>query len=454
MKLLENGHEVICCARDKSRFNTPQEFKNQIEVLETDFLNRSSLSKIPKNIDGAYYLIHSMSSGNNFQELEKKSAKNFREALSNTNVRHVVYLSGIVNESTLSKHLKSRKVVEEELALGDYHLTTLRAGIIIGSGSASFEIIRDLVEKLPIMIAPKWLNTKSQPIGIRDVISILINTLFNEATFNKNFDIGGPDIISYKDMLLGYAKIRQLKRWIFTVPVMTPQLSSYWLFFITSTSFKLAVALVNSMKIEIVCRESDINKISSVTPVGYQESLKRTFSAYEKKEIVSGWRDSLVSGNFNRNLSDFFQVPTFGCFVDKRTISIKDHNRTLNKIWQIGGDTGWYYANWLWGFRGVIDKLFGGIGLRRSRTSMNRINPGDAIDFWRVIYADRFAGTLLLFAEMKLPGEAWLEFKIENKILFLTATFQPKGLLGRLYWYALVPFHNIIFNGMIKRIAS
>jgi len=194
-----------------------------------------------------------MSSSSDYHQQEQESAENFRNAITKTNIRHVVYLSGIVNESTLSKHLASRKNVESELSKGDYNFTTLRAGIIIGSGSASFEIMRDLVEKLPVMITPKWLNTKCQPIGISDVIDILSKTIFNPQTFNKNFDIGGPDILTYKEMLLKFAHIRNLKRYIFIVPVMTPKLSSYWLYFVTSTSYKLSVALVNSMKIEVIC---------------------------------------------------------------------------------------------------------------------------------------------------------------------------------------------------------
>lgn len=275
--LIEAGHKVVCCVRDRNRFDSTQYPKEFIEVIDVDFLKPKTLSKIPGDIDGAYYLIHSMAVDNNFQNLELQSANNFQQSLSKTSVKHVIYLSGIANEKSLSYHLKSRQNVEFELAKGSYNFTTLRAGIIIGSGSASFEIIRDLVEKLPIMIAPKWLNTKSQPIGIRDVIKMLMNSLFNVHTFNKNFDIGGPDVMSYKEILLGFAKIRGLKRWIITVPVMTPKISSYWLFFITSISYKLAVALVNSMKVEVVCRESNINEILSVSPAGYSESLKRTF---------------------------------------------------------------------------------------------------------------------------------------------------------------------------------
>lgn len=452
--LIELGHEVVCCVRDVKRFNPPESLKGSITVLKLDLLDEKSLENIPEDIDGAYYLVHSMSSSGDYQSLEETSAINFRNALKKTNVNHVIYLSGIVNETELSKHLTSRKNVEIELSKGDYNFTALRAGIIIGSGSASFEIIRDLVEKLPIMITPKWLHTKCQPIGISDVIAFLSKSLFNPKTFNQNFDIGGPDILSYKNMLLDFGKVRNLKRKIFVVPVMTPKLSSYWLYFVTSTSYKLATSLVHSMKIEVICRDNRLNTILGVTPLSYKDSLKRAFSKIENNEILSSWKDSYSSSGINFNISEFIQVPTFGCFKDSRTRPIENREVCIDKIWSIGGNTGWYYGNWLWKTRGFMDKLFGGVGLRRGRTNPSTINVGDAIDFWRVLYANKEEGRLLLLAEMKLPGEAWLEFKIVNNDLIQTATFRPLGLAGRLYWIAVFPFHGFIFNGMLKQITN
>lgn len=452
IELISNDHQVICCVRDKNRFNPPESLLKNIEVVEVDFLDQSSLSNIPKNIDGAYYLMHSMSSSDEYETLELQSATNFREFINQTSIQHVIYLSGIVNEKNLSKHLSSRKAVEDELAKGRYNFTTLRAGIIIGSGSASFEIIRDLVEKLPFMITPKWLNTKCQPISIVDVIRFLSMSLFNEKTYNKSFDIGGPDILTYKEMLLGYAKVRGLKRKIIILPIMTPKISSYWLYFVTSTSYKLATALVNSMKVEVICRNNDLNKISNITLISYEKALKRTLSKIEKHHIISSWKDSLISGRLRVNLSEFVNVPTFGCYTDKGTISINNSKKTIENIWKIGGNHGWYYANWLWELRGFIDRLAGGVGLRRGRTNPTEVSMGDTIDFWRVLYANKKEGRLLLFAEMRLPGEAWLEFKIKDSVLFLTATFRPKGVLGRLYWFAISPLHGIIFNGMLRKI--
>ncbi len=452
--LIEQGHDVVCCVRDAKRFNPPEVIMDKIEVIELDLLDKDSLKSIPQDIEGAYYLVHSMSSSKDYKSLEEQCAVNFRKALDKTKVKHVIYLSGIVNETELSEHLSSRLNVEQELEKGKYHFTALRAGIIIGSGSASFEIIRDLVEKLPVMITPKWLMTKCQPIGIRDVISFLSLSIFNPKTYDQNFDIGGPDVLTYREMLLGFAKERGLKRKIWTVPVMTPRLSSYWLYFVTSTSYKLASSLVSSMKVEVVCRDTRINELLEVTPSSYQKSLEFAFAKIKSNEVLSSWKDAYASSGLTDSISDFIEVPTYGCFRDVKEIEYNNREQCIQRIWSIGGKTGWYSGNWLWKLRGYLDKLVGGVGLRRGRTNIDSIHAGDALDFWRVLYANKEEGRLLLFAEMKLPGEAWLEFKIENNKLVQTATFRPLGVLGRAYWYAVFPFHGFIFKGMIKNIAE
>lgn len=277
--LLSNGHEVICAARDTKKINSEKYGSDSLSVVEADFLKPDTLGNIPESIDAAYYLIHSMSaSKGDFRKMEEVSANNFKDRMQNTAVKQVIYLSGIVNEENLSKHLSSRKNVERILGEGNYALTTLRAGIIIGSGSASFQIIRDLVEKLPVMIAPRWLNTPSQPVSIANVIEFLSGVLNNQKTFNKNYDIGGPDILTYKQMLQIYAKVAGLKRWIGTVPVMTPGLSSYWLYFITSASYPLARNLVDSMKVEIICRQNNLAEMLNITPVPYVQALKEAIN--------------------------------------------------------------------------------------------------------------------------------------------------------------------------------
>ena len=451
--LVAQGHEVICCVRDKNRFYCPEEFRKNVSVIEVDFLKIETLTAIPTDIDAAYYLIHSMSgSDDNYDELERVSAENFVHRINQTIAKQVIYLSGIVNDKSLSKHLSSRKKVEDVLNNGTFAVTTLRAGIIVGSGSASFEIIRDLVNKLPIMITPKWLNTKCQPIAIPDVLEFLSKSLLNPVTYGKSFDIGGPDILTYKEMLLGFAKAKNLKRWIFTVPVMTPKLSSYWLYFVTSTSYKLASALVSSMKVEVICRDNKINDLLGVKPMSYEQALSRALIKVDEDKVASSWKDSLVSGRFSSNISAFRKVPKKDCFIDRRKKLIENREFTIDRIWSIGGETGWYYGDWLWNLRGFIDQLFGGVGSRRGRTNKHEIHSGDALDFWRVLYANKEEGKLVLYAEMKLPGEAWLEFKIINNTLYQSATFRPNGIWGKLYWYAVWPFHGFIFQGMLDKL--
>ncbi|MBU2555173.1 MAG: SDR family oxidoreductase [Bacteroidetes bacterium] len=453
--LLAQGHMVICCVRDVNRFDTTKYPEGGIEVIEVNFLKPSTLSAIPKDIEFAYYLIHSMSAADeDFEQLEKESAMNFKEYIEKTKIRQVIYLSGIVNENNLSKHLQSRKGVEDILAQSSFALTTLRAGIIVGSGSASFEIIRDLVEKLPIMIAPRWLKTKSQPIAIRNVVQFLTGVLNNSYTFKKSFDIGGPEILTYKDLLLIYARVRGLKRLIITVPVMTPKLSSYWLYFVTSTSYTLATHLVKSMRVEVICRDNDLAEKLNILPLTYEKSIQLAFNKIATDSVGASWTDALSSHALDEGISKLMEVPTFGCYKDERVNPVKNPEETLHRIWSIGGQNGWYYADWLWHIRGLLDKMAGGVGLRRGRKNATQLHAGEALDFWRVIDANREEKRLLLYAEMKLPGEAWLEFKITDNQLIQTATFRPLGLWGRMYWYAVLPFHGFIFKNMGKKLAE
>ena len=305
------------------------------------------------------------------------------------------------------------------------------------------------------MVTPKWVLTKTQPIAIRDVISFLTGVLGNKKTYNDSFDIAGPDVLTYKEMLHQYAKARGFKNWIITVPVMTPKLSSYWLYFVTSTSYKLALNLVDSMKIEVIANDNRLATLLNIKPHSYMEAIDMAFKKIEQNLVMSSWKDSMVSGRFNQNLEKYIQVPKYGVLKDVQKLKVDDSSRVIKRIWKIGGKTGWYYGNWLWKIRGFIDKLVGGVGLRRGRTHPDKIFAGDALDFWRVLLADKKGKRLLLFAEMKLPGEAWLEFKIDdNNVLHQTATFRPRGLRGRLYWYSIVPLHYFIFGGMIRNIAK
>jgi uncharacterized protein YbjT (DUF2867 family) len=455
--LLEQGHRVICCVRDKDRFYRQHHY--EVEVIEVDFLQPDVPAQFPEDIDAAYYLVHSMSSSGKFEDKETASAHAFVRLISQTKCRQVIYLTGIVNQDDLSRHLSSRLQVENILKEGPVPLTALRAGIIVGSGSASFEIIRDLVEKLPVMVTPKWLNVKCQPIAIRDVIFFLCGVLGREDTYNNNFDIAGPEILTYKQMLLQYAEVRKLKRYIFTLPIMTPRLSSYWLYFITSTSYPLAVNLVDSMKIDVTARPNNLAENLQIHLLPYKTAVRLAFGKIEQQLVTSSWKDSFSSANTPQAWMNNIEVPTFGCLKDEKNILLTgDTTPVLDNVWRIGGNNGWYYANTLWRIRGFLDKMVGGVGLRRGRRDSKELHAGDALDFWRVLVADKQQRRLLLFAEMKLPGEAWLEFQIVEKdnqsMLKQTATFRPRGLWGRVYWYVMLPFHFFIFGGMIYRLAN
>jgi hypothetical protein len=274
-----------------------------------------------------------------------------------------------------------------------------------------------------------------------------------QETFNNSYDIGGPDILTYKQMLLRFAHVRGLKRRIFIVPVMTPRLSSYWLYFVTSTSYSLAKNLVNSMKVEIICKHNNLQQLLGIELIGYEESIRMAFDKIEQNQVLSSWKDAQTSDIFREGFSNFIEVPNNGCFNDIRTRKLEDTAQALDKIWRIGGKTGWYFGTWLWEVRGFLDQLVGGVGMRRGRKNETELHTGDVLDFWRVMIANKEEKSLLLYAEMKLPGEAWLEFKIsDNGVLTQTATFRPRGLFGRLYWYAVSPLHEIIFRGMIGEI--
>ena len=453
--LVQSGHEVYCAVRDPERLSVNEALRKQLHLITLDFLHLTEENPLPENIDVAYYLIHSMSSDiGDFSRMEAQCAHNFVSLVEQTQAKQIIYLSGIVNEKALSKHLASRKNVENILMQSTTPTTVLRAGIIVGSGSASFEIIRDLCEKLPIMITPKWVKTKSQPIGIRNVMEYLTGVLLHPNCLNQSFDIGGADILTYKEMLHRYAKNRGFRNWIISVPIMTPRLSSYWLHFVTSTSYPLAVSLVDSMNMEVIAKDQRLQKLLKIRPYTYDEAIQMAFRRIAQNSVVSSWKDSMVSGRLNKKLNDYIQVPRFGVLKDAQRLDNIDPESTFTALWKIGGSQGWYYANFLWKIRGYLDQLAGGVGLRRGRTHPDKIYAGDALDFWRVLLADKKKKRLLLFAEMKLPGEAWLEFRIVGNTIFQTATFRPRGLWGRLYWYSLVPFHFFIFKGMIRRLAK
>lgn len=458
--LLNQGHQIYALCRIKGT-KVFAEDKPNLYYIWGDLRNPETLKNIPNDIEAAYYLVHSMSEVvSNLADTESEVVEQFIKGVKDTQIKQIIYLGGIINdESKLSSHLKSRLLVEEILKRSSIPTTILRASIIIGAGSASFEILRDLCEKLPVMIAPKWVHTKCQPIAIGDVLFYLSSVLRNQECLNKTFDIGGPEVLTFKELMLRYSKFRNLKRSIIDIPVLTPRLSSYWLVLITSVRFSLCSYLVESMKCSTVVQLNEIQKIIPHSCLTFTEALQLAFQKISQNEVVSTWMDSWEIHGNDPNIEDYIQVPQKGCLKDERKIRVKDSKEAaISRIWRIGGNTGYYALNWAWHLRGLLDQLIGGIGLNRGRRHPFEIQPGETIDFWRVIRADKDKGDLILFAGMKMPGEAWLEFRLkeENHEWFLiqSATFRPKGILGRLYWYFLLPFHLLIFRKMAKVLAG
>ncbi len=457
-QLLEQGHEVYALSRIKG-LGLKIQNQPRLHSVYGDFNDPQNRDLFPADIDVAYYLVHSMGSVvQNLVEEEEKVARHFIAAVEKTNCKQVIFLGGIIeDETTLSPHLRSRLAVEKVLKNSKVPITILRSSIIIGSGSASFEIIRDLVEKLPVMIAPKWVKNECQPIAIRDVLFYLTGVLLKTACFNQTYDIGGPEAIRFKEVLLRYAAFRKLKRWILDVPVLTPKLSSYWLVLITSVKFSICSHLVESMKHHTRKINRTIDAILPHDCLKYEEALQLAFQKIAQNEVVSTWMDAWDLKKTGADLRDFIEVPQEGCLKDIQIVPIQvSLDEVQRRIWCIGGQRGWYSMNWAWKLRGLIDQLVGGTGLNRGRRHPTQIEAGDSIDFWRVLLADEAKMHLILYAEMKLPGEAWLEFEIDSakKTLKQTATFRPKGLWGTLYWYLLWPFHCLIFKNMAKAIAQ
>ena len=462
LKLLcEEGHELIALARLPRNVKVPEEYQSQISVIGGDLLSIESLAGIPQDIDAAYYLVHSMAKKyEDFSSIDRLAAQNFVTKINETSCKQIIYLTGLISDKKhLSRHLQSRYEVEKILQKATAPLTALRAGIIIGSGSKLFEIIRDLVEKLPIMVAPKWLKSNCQPIAIRDVLYYLHGVLGNKTCLDRVFDIGGPDVLSYGQMLKKYAKKRKLHRWIITVPILTPRLSSYWLTLVTNTNYYLARTLIESVKSDAVCKEHKIQALLNQKCLNYEEALEKAFEKIEKDMVSSTWKDAWSSSGHTFLKPKVFSLPQFGCLSMGVTLPFeKSPDDVFTRILKLGDRKGWCFMNWAWRLRGLMDFAFGGVGLRKGRRSQKELEPGDTVDFWRVLAVSRKERKLVLFAEMKLPGEAWLTFTILGKegryALRQDAIFRPRGVLGRLYWYLFYPVHLIMFPGMLHRIVN
>lgn len=461
--LVEAGHDVTCVVRDALRFKPSPDLLDKIHVIEYDFLEPENAIQHfnNKQFDVAYYLIHSLGdTATTLKEYELRCAGCFVLVATLTQVKQIIYLSGISNEDNLSKHLTARKGVKDVFINSGIAYTIFEAGIIVGSGSISFEIIRGLTEKIPVMIVPRWLKSKCQPIAIRNVMNYLHLSLMNEKAFNRVFEIGGPDVLTYRKMLLEYAAERGYKRLIITLPFGFMGLSATWIYFSTPANYTIAKLLVQSMKNDVVCKETSVRDVIPQELYTYREAIQMAFARIEQNMVISSWTDSASSSLSRLDVNQHIEVPSNGCYKYRKWVEIdKDKaDEVANRFFNIGGQNGWYYADTLWRMRGIIDKLIGGVGMSRGRRSDVDIEPGDTLDFWRVLLVDRKNHRLLLYAEMKLPGEAWLEFSIIHNnnrcILKQTATFRPIGIMGRNYWYSMLPFHFFIFRNMIKQIAG
>lgn len=455
--LLEAGHTVFALSNLRGTTAALGQHPH-LHILSGDLRDLSSCQPFPSNIEAAYYLVHAL--GKIRKDLvreETQVAQNFLSALRPTQCKQVIYLGGIIEDpKALSEHLQSRLAVESVLKQGSYPCTILRSSIIIGEGSASFEIIRDLVEKLPLMVAPRWVQSRCQPIAVDDVLFYLKASLLKPLCFHKTYDIGGQDVLSFKEVLLRFAAFRKLKRYIFSVPILSPRLSSYWLVLITSVRYAICSHLVESMKQNTRKLNCLIDQDLPHTCLSYEAALARAFGHIQSQAVASTWIDAWETAT-PIDLSSCQSVPTRGCFKDIKLVPLQAPAAVVQeRIWRLGGEQGWYAMDWAWRLRGFIDKLLGGAGLHLGRRHPTDLAVGDALDFWRVLVADEAKGHLVLYAEMKLPGEAWLEFEIlpQAQALRQTATFRPRGFLGRLYWYAMVPFHHIIFRKMAESLAK
>lgn len=426
----------------------------RLEVVEGDTFNREALHRALDGVEIAFYLIHSMGAGQDFEERDRRSAENFRNACLAAGVRRLIYLGGLGVRKTASRHLLSRLETGEILSGSGGRLQTvwLRAGTIIGSGSASFEIIRNLVEKLPIMVTPKWVYTRTQPIAADDVLSYLEASITLETQESLIIDIGAEPV-NFKEMLANAAKIMGLRRLLVPVPVLSPKLSSYWLLLLTPVPFAVAAALVEGLRSETVVLNDHASRyFPDIIPMSYDQAVRLALKEMEEDQVVSRWCDS--SGDALCDIMNHDDTHS-AIFRDRREIELQGISpaSVFRAVLSIGGKAGWFSYHSLWQLRGLLDKLAGGYGLNRGRRQKQELRQGDALDFWKVVDIKRNK-RLLLLAQMKLPGKGWLEFDIQPDKLVQTAHFRPHGVAGRLYWYSVLPLHSLVFDNLARNIVA
>jgi uncharacterized protein YbjT (DUF2867 family) len=451
-KLESQGCVVRCLAR------RPEYLKNKttntIEVVQGNLLDKESLEKAMVGVEVAYYLVHSMGSSGVFEDEEKRSAENFASSAKKAGIKRIIYLGGLSHGDKLSAHLKSRQQVGVILRQSGIPVIEFQASIIIGSGSLSFEMIRSLVERLPIMTTPKWVNVLAQPISIEDVVAYLTEALRMPVKESRVFEIGGPDKMSYLDLMKEYGRQRGLSRLIISVPVLTPGLSSLWLGLVTPLYAHIGRKLIESIRHETTVHDDAALRVFSVKPTPIRDAFKRALRNEDREFAQTRWSDA-SSVAMSQNWGGF----RFGNrLVDSRQKDVSvTRQKAFGVIKRIGGKNGWYFADWLWGLRGFFDLLVGGVGMRRGRKDPDSVAIGDVIDCWRVEQYEP-GESLVLYAEMKLPGRAWLGYEIKSIPrgcrITQTATFDPAGLLGLAYWYLVWPLHQVVFSGMLREIAK
>ncbi|MCX7718448.1 MAG: SDR family oxidoreductase [Candidatus Sumerlaeaceae bacterium] len=459
-RLLELGYPVRCLVRDPTRL-AGRPWAGRVEVATGDVLDRSSLLAAMRGVEVAYYLVHSMGAGRGFHERDVTAARLFGEAARDSGVRRIIYLGGLAHGAGgLSEHLRSRQETGDALRAAGVPVTEFRAGVIVGSGSLSFEMIRYLTERLPVMICPRWVFTRTQPIGIREVLEYLTAALDTPASAGRVVEIGGADVISYGDMMMLYAEVRGLRRWMVPVPVLTPRLSSLWVNLVTPIPASIARPLIEGLRNESVVRDASARELfPQIVPAGYRVSVERALARLEASSVETAWSDALSAGPAGAAGRPVILTTFEGMVIERRRREVAAPPEVVFQvITGLGGARGWLYMNWAWRVRGFLDRLIGGVGLRRGRRHPDELRVGDALDFWRVEALE--PGRLLrLRAEMKVPGNAWLQFSVVPRegggaVLTQTAFFAPKGLMGWLYWYGLYPIHGLIFSGLIKRIGE
>lgn len=451
-RLLEAGYSIRCLVRSPEKvMDRPWAQNPNCEIVGADLTNASELTEKMRGCDSAYYLVHSMlAAGSEYAERDREMAATFALAAERAGLKRIIYLGGLGETGPgLSAHLQSRREVEAVLCSGSIPVTVLRAAMIIGSGSASFEILRYLVERLPVMVTPKWVSTESQPISIENVIGYLLMCLTTPQTAGKTLDIGGPDIMSYRQIMEIMARVRGLpKRIVIPVPLLTPRLSSLWIHLVTPLSSQIARPLAEGLKNRVVCRDDEASRLMPQRLLGVEESITLALRQEDSGHVETAWS---MAGEVPGD-PDWAGGKTF---VDRREIEIgAPRERVFQTVCRVGGTNGWYSSDWLWRIRGMLDRLVGGPGLSRGRRDSEQVCCGDAIDFWRVVGV-RQNELLKLRAEMKLPGDAFLQFEVtplnhKRSKLIQTARFRPRGLAGLAYWYAVWPLHNWVFSGMLK----